>query len=192
MKIEMAKHLLALEVPDITNEGIFVVDDTSIYTASLPVDCQNLQITAPGFNSPTVLIPIEKNFRLVLNACTLGIINSTGCSDGCPNLPDGIYQLYYSVAPNNLVYVSYNYLRVTKTVNRLNTFLRELQLPNCLPDRELETTLQDIDIIRNYIRSAQTNINDSCGNVIDGVNQFRFANELMEKMLSCKPMCYNR
>ena len=156
----MAQHILSLQVDNTYNEGIFLIRDTSIYTSLLGVSCQSLQITPPGFTTPTVIIPTTQNFQYVLNACTLGITNPTGCSDMCPNIPDGIYRLWYSVSPNDQVYVGYNYMRIVTAINRLNKYLCALQLPNCLPDQELTYELQNIDIIRNYLRSAQTNVND--------------------------------
>lgn len=186
----MAQHILSLQVDNTYNEGIFLIRDTSIYTSLLGVSCQSLQITPPGFTTPTVIIPTTQNFQYVLNACTLGITNPTGCSDMCPNIPDGIYRLWYSVSPNDQVYVGYNYMRIVTAINRLNKYLCALQLPNCLPDQELTYELQNIDIIRNYLRSAQTNVND-LQQLQDGVNQYRYAIDLMNKMVTRKPYCTN-
>jgi len=184
----MAQHILSVQVDDTYNPGVFLVRDTSIYTSSLPVSCQSLQITPPGFTTPTVIVPTTQNFQYVLNACTLGIVNPTGCSDMCPNIPDGIYGIWYSVSPNDKVFVGYQYLRVVQAINRLNKYLCALQLPNCLPDQELTYELQNIDIIRNYLRSAQTNVNE-LHELTDGINQYRYAIDLMNKMSRKKPYC---
>jgi len=186
----MSQHILQLNIGDTYNEGVFIVEDISIYTPLLPVSTQSLQITPPGYTTPTVIIPTTQHFKFVLNACSLGIALPGGCSDRCPNIPDGIYSLYYSVSPNTQVFVGYQYLRIVTAINRLNGYLCALQLPNCLPSEELTYELQNIDIIRNYLRSAQTNVN-SLGNLQDGINQYYFAISLMNKMVTRKPFCTN-
>ena len=115
------KHILSLEVPEVSNCEIFRVKDTSQYTEDLHVDCPELLITPPGFNAPK-LIKVTPGFDLSINACTLGI-QTEGCleptddgtisSTGRSTIPDGIYIVRYSVSPNDRVYVEYNVLRTT-------------------------------------------------------------------------------
>lgn len=186
----MAKHFLSLNILDITNEGIFIVEDTSIYTPSLPVSCMNLQITPPGFHSPTIYTPTTTGFKFILNACTLGIAVPTGCSQQLPQVPDGIYQLHYSVSPNDQVFVSYNYLRVVSAINRLNELLCAVGLSQCLPDKDQVQEVNELNMIRGYLRSAQTNCNDR-RNPVDAINQYRYAIQLMDKMTRRKPYCMN-
>ena len=186
----MAQHILQIQVDNTYNEGVMLIRDISVYTPLLPVSCQSLQITPPGYSTPTVIVPTTQNFQYTLNACALGITNPTACSDMCPNIPDGIYGIYYSVSPNTEVFVGYQYMRIVSAINRLNGYLCKLQLPNCLPGQELTYELQNIEIIRNYLRSAQTNVND-LHNFQDGMNQYRFAVELMNKMVTRKPYCTN-
>ena len=42
-----SKHLLQLDIPTCTNEGILLVDDISVYDSLLPVGALNVQITPP-------------------------------------------------------------------------------------------------------------------------------------------------
>ena len=156
----MSRHILSLEVPDIYNDSIFIVKDTSIYTSSIPVTCMTLQITPPGYATPTVITPATQHFELVLNACTLGIAPAGNLNTVCPVIPDGIYSLYYSVSPNDQVYVGYQYLRIVSATNRLNLLLCDLGLPCCLPDQELQYEMNNINTIRNYLTSAQVNVNN--------------------------------
>ncbi len=184
------RHFLALDVEEIYNDGIFVIKDTSVYASAIPVSCQNLQITPPGFHSPTLYTPTTTGFRYILNACTLGICVPTGCNTSLPQVPDGIYQLHYSVSPNDQVYVSYNYLRTTNAMNRLNSILCAIGLQPCLPTNEQETAIRETDIIRNYLRSAQLNCNEF-KKPVDGMNQYRYAVQLMDKMTRSRPYCMN-
>lgn len=184
----MAQHILQLQVDNTYNEGVFLIRDISIYTPLLGVSCQSLQITPPGYSIPTVIVPTIQNFQYVLNACSLGITVPGGCSDMCPNLPDGIYGLYYSVSPNTSVFVGYQYMRIVSAINRLNSYLCKLELPNCLPSEKLVYELNNISLIRNYLISAQTNVND-LHNLTDGMNNYRYAIQLMNKMVTRRPYC---
>ena len=91
-----SKHILSLDVLESAYCSILNVVDTSVYSDQLPVDCQELLITPPGFNAP-VLTTVQEGFNLPFNACSLGI-QTTGCNDSINQLPDGIYIIKYSVA----------------------------------------------------------------------------------------------
>lgn len=184
----MGKHILSINIPPVTNEAIFLVDDTSIYDSVLPVGNMNIQITPPGANSPTVITPGARGFRLILNACMLGVAPVGSCSDICPNIPDGIYGVRYSVSPNSKVFVEYLYLRIVSAMNRQRTLLYKMNLPCCLPDKEQEYALNCLNIIEDYLISAQVNVNDK-GTPSDGINQYRYAIELMNKLSTRKPFC---
>lgn len=184
----MPGTILQLEVGTTSNEGIFLIKDTSIYYTGQTTPCINLQVTPPGFGSPVLITPSSTRFDLVLNACTLGIIGPTNCAIKCPGIPDGIYGIRYSIADN--IFVEYQYMRITKAMNRLNGLLYALGLPSCLPGQELEYDTRNIDMIRNYLLSAQTNVNEQ-SNYQDAINQYRYALDLMDKMARTKPNCVN-
>lgn len=176
----MSQHILALEVENTYNEGIFIVKDLSIYSTTIPVSCPELQILPPGYNIPSVL-EVTSGFDLVLNTCTLGMLAAPNCAQSCPILPDGIWWLQYTVAPANLVYVQYNYLRITQAWNRLNKLLCALPLDCTLPDQELQYDIDNISRIREYLIVAQTEVNEK-RDPVKGINFYRFAVELMNKM----------
>ena len=58
-----AKHILSLEIPTVANCEIFTIWDTSDYSSVVPVDCPELLVIAPGFNSPKL---IEIHFKIFL------------------------------------------------------------------------------------------------------------------------------
>jgi len=199
----MGKHILQLNFPDTTNEGVFLIDDISIYdptllsttsssassTGSLSphpcsgvmVPCGNLQVTPPGFYSPTSLSVQYGNFRLVLNACTLGILGTTGCTDGCPALPDGMYDIRYSVAPNDQVFVEYKILRITQALNRYYNLLCRINLTPCLPSQDTDYQIRSLETIYTYLIAAKTTVENE-HQFTDGMNLYRFAVGLMDKM----------
>ncbi len=183
----MSQHILQLKIDDVYNEGVFLVKDISVYTPAIPVQCPELQILSPGYRTPVVL-QVSQGFDLVLNACTLGIVPSTGCADGCPKLPDGIYWVQYTVAPADRVYVQYNYLRITQAWNRLNSLLCQLPLDCTLPSQELQYDIDNISRIREYLIAAQTNVNQ-LNAAEEGIQIYRFAVELMDKMSYKRARC---
>jgi hypothetical protein len=183
----MNQHILQLQVTDTYNPGIFLIKDTSIYSSLLPISCPELQILPPGFGVPTV-VSVQSGFDLVLNACGLGILQAPACATSCPMLIDGIYNIRYSVSPNSQVWVEYNYLRITKAVNTLNELLCKLPLQCSLPSQELEYDINNITMIREYLNAAQIYVGQM-NRCADGINMYRFALTLIEKMSTCRPNC---
>ena len=191
----MGKHILQLNFPDCPNQGVFLIDDISIYdgvsptgigsTTGLPIACGNLQITPPGYTVPSQLT-VNPQFRLVLNACTLGMMPPQSCSGCCPDLPDGLWNIRYSVAPNDKVYVEYKILRIVEAWKRYMELLCRVGLTPCLPDNEVQQELMSLDIIRNYLLSAKGTVENK-HQFADGMNQYNFAVELMDKMSYNRP-----
>ena len=203
----MGKNILQLNFPDCTNEGVFLIDDISFYDPNLsgagstsasatsttanissrsPCDqlslsCANLQITPPGFTTPTLLGLSYSGFRLVLNACLLGICVPSACASNCPSLPDGLYNVRYSIAPNDQVYVEYKILRIVEAYNRYINMVCKIGLTPCLPDADVQSQLRDLDTIRNYLISAKATA-ENLHQFTDAIEQYRFAVDLMDKM----------
>lgn len=183
----MGKHLLSLNIPPVSNDGILVIEDTSIYDTLLGIDCPTLQVQYPGASSP-VLIDVQPGFKAILNACSLGMLAAGQCSDNCPCIPDGIYDIRYSVSPHDKVFVEYSILRITRALNIWNGLLCRLELQCCVPDSEMEYMLKELYIIRMYLYSAVASV-ENCHEPQDGINLLRFANELMTKLSYKKPFC---
>jgi hypothetical protein len=182
----MAKHILQLEVPNTSNEGVFLIDDISIYDTVLPVSCLNIQILPPGFNVPSSIGGMTAGFRLVLNACSMGMVTASNCTNSCPQLPDGVYHIRYSVAPNATVFVEYDVLRTTIAINRLNTILCNANIQCCLPDQETLYIINQCDLIRNFLLTAKLLVENQ-HNIADGVSMYRFAVSLIDKMEARRP-----
>lgn len=183
----MGKHVLSLRIPEVYNEGILLVEDTSIYDPLLGINCPTLQITYPGALQP-VAISVQSGFRAVLNACMIGLLPTVQCSDQCPCIPDGIYNIQYSVQPNDKVFVEYNHLRVTKAINKWKGLLCQLDLQCCVPSAEMAQLLNEMYIIRGYISAAVASV-ENCHKNQDGINLLLFANSLMDKLSRKKPWC---
>lgn len=155
----MKKHQLYLDFPDSTNEGILRIEDNSIYTSSIPVNCLTLEITPPGYSSPTVITGLSQGFKLHLNACNMGML-VTGCDESCPILPDGIYNIRLSVSPNTTVYVEYNLMRVVCTLNKWYKTLCWINSTPCSPSPDTLTLIRELQIIYNQIMTAKHLVED--------------------------------
>lgn len=174
----MQKHKLNLEFPHTANEGIFRIEDTSIYSTSIPVDCVTLEILPPGYSSPTVLTGLTSGFKLTLNACSMGLL-VTGCDEICPILPDGIYHIRFSVSPNTNVYVEYNILRVTSTKNKYYKTLCWINDQPCAPDKDKLTLIREMQLIESQITTAQHLVED-LHDYENGVEMLRYAIKRLE------------
>lgn len=150
------KHQLSLEIGDSNNIKVLRLIDTSFYAEELAVDCGVLRITSPGFNLP-VSIEVLPHYNLVLNACTLGL-QRQDCGFANQALPDGIYVINYSVAPNTTVFVEYNHLRVTQTMNRYYQLLSEIELHAQDPEPEIKAQLAELRLIKSFIEAAKAKV----------------------------------
>lgn len=178
-------HQLFLDIPHTNNPRVFRIFDSSIYTDKLPVTCGVLQITPPGFNTPTS-IDVLPGFNLVLNACTLGI-QSHGCGDTSESLPDGIYIVRYSVSPNDKVYVEYTHLRVTQFINRYNQKLCNLEMSSCEPEADIKKELDELRLIKSFIDAAKVKVED-CHENKEGMDLLIYAQKRLRKM-DCDTKC---
>ena len=173
------KHQLSLEVPDTNNCSVFRIFDTSLYSSLLDITCGNLQITSPGFNEP-VSIEVLPHFNLILNGCTLGI-QTAGCGSVSEVLPDGIYNIKYSVSPNDEVYVEYNYLRICQTLNKYFNELCKLELAACEPEADVKAQLNELRLIKSFLDAAKVKV-EYCENPQEGMDLFIYAQARLQKL----------
>ena len=172
------KHQLSLDVPDTNNCSVFRVLDTSIYDPHVPVTCNKLEITSPGFNEP-VAIDVIKGFNLILNGCTLGI-QSGGCGTVSERLPDGIYTIRYSVSPNDKVFVQYHYLRVCMITNKYYNELCKVELAACEPEPDVKDQLAELRLIKSYIDAAKAKV-EQCDDLQEGMELLMYAQSRLQK-----------
>lgn len=178
----MANHILSLEVPDTLNGCILRIADTSIYSPLMPVTCQLLEVTVPGFNIPVqftapVIVP---GFNLNLTACDLQI-QTTNCGTIFNDLPDGIYIIKYSVSPNDIIYVEYNHLRITKALKRYQSILCDLDIADCDPPEIVKAKMRQLSLIRMYLDAAKAKV-EFCHEPVKGMELYRYAVKLLGKI----------
>ena len=97
--------LLNLNLIDLRDNSTLVISDTSTY-AALPT-VYSMAITPPGY--PTINVTFTPGSVNVYKCVDLGLT----CSDtGCTPLPDGIYDVIYTVLPPSGSNLSANVLEV--------------------------------------------------------------------------------
>ena len=171
------KHQLSLEVPDTYNPKIFRIIDTSKYVPQMNITCGYLQITGPGFKNP-VIIETQPNFSLTLTACSLAL-QQVQCGEEQYTIPDGLYNIKYSVSPNELVVVEYNYLRVTNIYNTYFQELGSLEIHGCSVEQCIKDRLSDLREIKSYIDVAKAKV-EYFNDVSTGIEIFKFAHKKLK------------
>lgn len=173
------RHQLSLEVPLIYNERLLQVTDSSVYTSALPVDCERLEITVPGFVSAAVITPV-KGFNRFFTSCDLGL-QTVGCAEDTEVLPDGLYVIRYSVSPNDQVFVEYNHLRATQAWNRYYKRLCAVALSSCEPDEETKEQLRQFQLVRSFLEAAKAKVED-CHEPHKGMELLAYAQRLLDRV----------
>lgn len=174
----MANHVLSLEVPTTMNNCILPINDTSVYSPLVPITCETLNVTVPGF-SYSNQIDVTSGFSLILTACDLQL-QTTGCGETYAPLPDGIYIIKYSVSPNDLVYVEYNHLRITQALIRYNKALCDLDIAACEPPAKIKQKLEKLRMIKMYLEAAKAKV-EYCHESQKGMSLYNYAIKLLNK-----------
>lgn len=181
----MARHILSLEVPDTLNSSILTIIDTSVYSDLNSVVCPYLQVTPPGYSQPINFEApeIAPGFTVHLTACDLGM-QTVQCGTTFYDIPDGIYIIRYSVSPNEIVYVEYNHLRITKALNLVQKIYCDLDLGTCDPPVAIKQKLEKLTLIEQYLKAAKAKV-EYCHEPNKGMELYRYAMKLLDK-LNCK------
>ncbi len=183
----MISHKLSLECPETLNPYILRIDDTSVYDELLDVTCSRLYVKLPGFSRSAEIIPaVDRDsngnwipFRGIYTSKHLNVANKSFCK-----LPDGIYMIKYSVAPNGLVYVEYAHLRTTELKNRLYQLYCDINLSSCEPEKDTVKKLELLGKIEQYLKAATSKV-EVCHDFDAGMELYDYAKKLLGKF-DCK------
>lgn len=175
----MANHSLSLEVPTVMNSCILKIFDTSVYSDLLPITCPTLNITVPGFGY-SIQLDVTPNFFQTITACDLQL-QTQDCGTQYAEIPDGIYIIKYSVSPNDIVYVEYNHLRITKALIKYQKILCDLDVAACAPSTALEKKMKQMRDIWFYLQYAKAKV-EECHEPQKGMSMYNYAIKLLNKM----------
>jgi len=156
--------------------------DTSVYTQLIPITCPTLNVTVPGFKFSTQLT-IVPGENTILTACDLQL-QTQNCDTTLADLPDGVYVIKYSVSPNDLVFVEYNHLRISKALNIYNNILCKLDLAACEPPANIQKKLEILKTAKMYLDAAKAKV-EFCHEPSNGMSLYNYALKIMKK-IECK------
>jgi len=181
----MYAHKLGIEVIETSNEKVFRLVDTSIYNSLLGVTCPQLLITSPGYQYSANIDEdsLTAPFNLILTACDLEV-QTRKCDSEHHEIPDGVYAIQYSVAPNEYTAVTINHLRLTKTYQRIRQIYCELDLGACMVDKDKEKKLLELRLIQDYLQAAKAKV-EICNELSKGMTIYKYALKLLDK-IDCK------
>jgi hypothetical protein len=183
------KHLLSLEIPDTLDTCAMMVRDMSVYSDLLPYECATLQVTAPGWITASKFEDLDKNFTLVMTACTMG--SQTVDCDNPMKLVDGMYVVKWSISPNATVYVEYNHLRITSALRAIQSILCCLDLRTCLPEPKILFTLRELSEWEMMLKAAKATV-EVCHKPSKGMEMYTFALKNLHRIAQvcgCSDVC---
>jgi hypothetical protein len=175
----MANHVLSLEVPTVMNPCIMSIHDTSVYSDIVPITCETLNVTVPGFQYSNQF-DVTAGFTKIITACDLQL-QAGDCGEKYANIPDGIYIIKYSVSPNDLVYVEYNHLRITQALIKYNKILCDVDVAACDPPFIIKEKLEALRLIFMYLQSAKSKV-EYCHEPQKGMSLYNYALKLLNKL----------
>lgn len=162
----------------------FMIEDASIYNPNLPITCGQLSVKAPGFTYPHTFEPLPE-FKLKINLGNLGLQN-TDSVNCLGELPDGNYEIRYSINPNDKLFVEYNYYNVAKLnslyIKQLCNYFNNM----CNMSKKEQTAETDrLFEIRQLIEYAKHSAED-CGDVNQADDLYNSAKDKLNKRNECK------
>ena len=169
-------HKLDVDIADTLNINTFRVTDNSSMDCDIPVSDGLLEVFAPTFAEP-IIQRVEPKFSIIFNSANLRL---TPPNTLLP-LPDGVYRIHYSVAPNAYVYIDYMYFRTSQLVDTYNLLKYNLYKEKCdLTKSEFDKRLKVLNDIRDLIEGAKYAVEDQ-HDLVMGNQLYSEAKSLLSK-----------
>jgi len=151
-----------------------VIRDTSIYNEGSDIFNAILEIKPPGADC-FVFFDVRPGFTKIVNCVSLGICCSTS-SEKYNDLPDGNYEIKYSVAPNEKLMVEFNHFR---NCTQFKKYLNEnckLWKERCVTTKkEFNKKLEDLYKIKELLYAAKYAA-EECLDVKDALEKYEDVN----------------
>lgn len=126
----MADLKLDILVVPTYNTKLIGIADASTYPSN--PSSPSIEITVPSFG--VISLPFNINDYNIFNSTSLGI---TSVGEPIVDLPDGIYNLKYSITPAYVNYVNKTIIRIDKLQEKFDSAFMKLDMMEC--DRALKT-----------------------------------------------------
>ncbi len=177
---------LILDITPTSSCKSFLIKDISIYNEVLPVTCGTLSVLAPGYCTPHYY-DVKQGFTKQVNMSNLGL-QIVANNDCLSELPDGVFNIRYSINPNDTLFVEYNYFnncKITKTyMEAICSFLNNKCDLNKKEQKEQLDLLFEISQLIELSKAAA----ESCDDVDTAMELYKEAKDNLNKINSggCK------
>jgi hypothetical protein len=167
-----------------TNSGCksFTIKDVSNYNENLPVTCGQLVITTPGFCNISYF-DVPKDFEKTFNLSNLGhqIVDGIHC---LTDLPEGNYTIKYSINPNDVLFVEYNYFHTCLTERRYFDAVCQYLEDRCdMTISEKRERREKLDDIYSALKMSKISA-EECNDVETADELLAEANDKLDKLNS--------
>ena len=153
----MAELKLDVLVVPTYNLKLLNITDASIYPDPLSVISPTIEISVPGFE--TVSLPFTIQSANIFNSVSLGL-SQVG---EYLSLPDGIYNIKYSIAPAQDNFITRSVFRTEKLQEKFDNAFMQLDMMEC--DRAIKEQSQvKLNTINIFIQGAIASANN-CANI---------------------------
>jgi hypothetical protein len=174
---------LQVDYKDSNNLKVFRLEDSSEYNPKIPIECGLVEVTVPGFKYSKTF-EVKPYFNFALNASILDIAKAKSHKD-LVDLPDGIYNIKYSVKPNTVLNVEYDYFRTAKLMERFAKVSCDfLDSRPKLTKQEFLSKQKDLFWIKLLIDSSKYKV-EECGDSEKGIELYNEASDLLKKYVFC-------
>jgi hypothetical protein len=170
--------LLDLNIISTHNIKTIGIADSSSYEPNFIITSPTLEITPPG--NQKISIPYVARSVNIFNSNNLGITNCTN-EDLLSPLPDGIYQLKYSIQPSLSNYVEKSFFRVDALKCKYTKAQLSLDIDCASCDNNLRRQLQRIRLL---IDGAVASANE-CDQV-SAMKKYKQASKLLDSFKNCE------
>jgi len=163
--------ILSLQLQDQRDSSCIAIADSSTYAVLPDSTTLAMQITPPGYD--TINVPFSPLMVNVYKCVDLGIT----CSDtGCTALPDGIYDVIYSVVTTNNVTASINqkFIKIDTIKCKYEHMFLKLNVEYSCHDTTGHKFLEELKRAKLYIDGSVV----ACNN-----NNYVLSNDLYNKAL---------
>ena len=184
MAINTTVPIIKFLVPDLHSLTDIGVADASFYPTNYTITDPTVEITPPGF--PKIALPYSNGQLTIFNSNDLNITCVTDPVN-LTALPDGMWTIRMSIAPNLTYNSSLSYLRTTNIRRKFGIALMKTDLTCCAGPMNSQQKAY-LDEISYYIDCATAAGND-CNPTV-AMELLRTANKLLNDFLEDRPNHY--
>ncbi len=174
---------LDIYIRETYNVNSLTVQDTSIYDEGYEVANEIVEIKPPGSDCYVAFSVHDDDCpwkSLTVNCLQLQICKEN-CGDHLAALPDGVYEIKYSIDPNLSTMVEFSHLRTTKISKRLAVVVCEFFGMKCdFKKSQYKELLDQLIEIEFLIKAAKWKT-EECLESTEGIELYKKADELLKE-----------